>query len=147
MTEELRATVITDASYDHNTKAGAWAAWVTVSDGKPTRIKRAKVFNNLAKSPYQAELWATLNGIHLACRAGATDVLVQTDCLAVVDGHNNGKYEKQPARMGITCKITAKHVRGHTKVQDKRSWCNRWCDKEAGILMRQQRKELRKGLK
>jgi len=143
----MDATVITDASYCPKSHAGAWAAWVTISPeiegDKPRRLQKAANFRQLASSAYEAELWASLNGINMAVRAGATQILVQTDCLAVVNGLNDKKYNIELTQLGISpsC-IKAKHVRGHTRVQDKRSWCNRWCDAEAGKLMKQQRVQL-----
>lgn len=129
-----RATVITDASWCPNTKAGGWATWVAMNKG---RIKKAGLFKELADTPTQAELWAALNGVWFAVEAGATEVLVQTDCQGVVDQINKAQIPDLKYFQGMT--IIARHVRGHTKVQDARSFVNRWCDTEARIHMRKQR--------
>lgn len=136
--KRVRATVITDASWCPQTKAGGWASWVTMSSG---RIKRAGLFKELAGTPTQAELWAALNGIWYAVEAGATDILVQTDCQGVVDQINKATIPDLRYFKGLN--IIARHVRGHTKVDDSRSFVNRWCDTEAKVHMRKQRADIR----
>lgn len=132
------ATVITDASWCPNTKAGGWASWVTMSCG---RIKKAGLFKDLAATPTQAELWAALNGIWFAVEAGATEILIQTDCQGVVDQINKAVIPDMKHFTGIT--IVARHVKGHTEKEEARFYVNRWCDTEAKIHMRKQRANIR----
>lgn len=147
---ERRATVITDASYCHRTKAAGWAAWIR-TDGQPP-IKRYGTFKDTPSGPAQAELWASYNGLYFAHAVGATTVLLQTDCMAVVDKFNGnmsalaGSLKAKPyaelKAKGINLQIKAKHVKGHTKTQDARSYCNRWCDEWAKKQMRKQRRSI-----
>lgn len=141
----MKATVITDASFCPETGAAGWAAWVAHDKGK---IKRFGAFKRPPKNSGQAELWAALNGVALAAKAGAIDVLLQTDCMEVVNLLNGNKHKvyQALALVGIkeTIKVSTFHVRGHTHSSWKgaRFWVNRWCDGRAGAVMREQWKSL-----
>lgn len=97
---------------------------------------------------------AAINGVWLAVQHGATDVLLQTDCMAVVDMFNGTtkkpllkrEFADAMQRAGVN-HITrkAKHVRGHTRVADARSYVNRWCDVKAREAMRRARAKLLNG--
>lgn len=141
------ATSITDASFCPNTKASAWAAWVKV-DGILAPIKRHGYFKVPVAHSEQAELYAALIGIWFAKEHNALGVLVQTDCISVVDAINGvarkgstlETYHREMAEKGLThLTLKARHVKGHTAMPDARSWINRWCDQAAGQLMREQR--------
>ena len=138
----MRTTVITDASFCSETKAGGWAAWIAYDVGP--KGQHSGMFRSRPPNSGVAELQAALNGIWLAYQNGARDILIQTDCLAIVhaaqgkgaygEAFRLAKRDHFPAAV-----IRAKHVKGHSDVQDARSWCNRWCDKQAKIHMRKQR--------
>lgn len=130
---KLKATVITDASYCPRTRAGGWAAWITSDEG---RTQHAGCFKDLAKTPTEAELWAMLNGIWLAYEAGATEILVQSDCTGAVHLINSKCPE---TRLFKGVHIYARHVKGHTDIKEPRFYVNRWCDEEAKKHMRKQR--------
>lgn len=141
-----RATVITDASFCDRTKAAGWAAWIRL-DGVPP-IKRFGAFLDRPDGIATAEIWAAINGICIAVRAGADEVLVQSDAMAVIDavqGKPHHHYPRlwrelfQPTLTRLDLRIPhvrAKHVRGHTTTQDARSYVNRWCDQHAKREMR-----------
>ena len=142
-----RATVITDASFCDKEQIGGWAAWVRI-DGRAEPIKKYADFRVPVRNSREAEMFAAVNGIWLAAKYGATEVLVQTDCVAVVDMLNGATQKKSLKRdfaaamqkAGVAAvKRSAKHVRGHTTVSDARSYVNRWCDKMAKTAMRRQR--------
>lgn len=141
----MKATVITDASFCPETNAAGWAAWVSPDRGD--RIKRFGKFKRKPKDSGQAELWAALNGVALAAGAGATDVLLQTDCMQVVNllRDNKDKIYQSLAIAGITVRprVVVFHVKGHTRFGAAKFWVNRWCDTQAGIIMRRQRIELK----
>lgn len=91
---------------------------------------------------------AAINGIWLAHTAGASRILLQTDCMAVIQTLSGSIYNErlrliwEKARLRYQFGgIETRHVKGHTQVADKRSWVNRWCDREAGKYMRAQRKD------
>lgn len=140
----MRATVITDASFCSNTKAGGWAAWIAYDGGHKGR--HAGAFRDRPPNSGIAELQAVFNGLWLAYKEGARGILVQTDCMSVVHAvrgtgpyaHLYGAAKRDHFPQAA---IRARHVKGHTSVQDSRSYCNRWCDSEAKRHMRAQRKE------
>lgn len=143
----MKATVITDASFCHETKASGWAAWIRI-DGRPDPIKAYGSFKAPVDSATDAEMMAALNGLWLAYKHGATTALLQTDCLAVVEACSQPRRQpkvRQRWLVGLEhCglagfPVSARHVRGHTKIQDARSYVNRWCDKHAKQSMREAR--------
>ncbi len=145
----MKATVITDASFCPETGASGWAAWVTYSKGtERERIKRYGTFKRKPKDSGQAELWAALNGVALAAKAGALDILLQTDCMQVVnllrDNQDKVYQSLELAKISTRPKVSTFHVKGHTNSSWKgaRFWVNRWCDAQAGAQMRRQRKSL-----
>jgi ribonuclease HI len=144
-----KATVITDASWDSRTLAGGWAAWIRI-DGVQGPIKGS---GPLLKQPDQAdtaEIMAAINGIYLARSRGAGAILLQTDCVLVVSMIRQTAKQKQMIRWNDYAdradinlgSLTAKHVKGHTRVDDARSYVNRWCDSEAKRHMRVVRSRL-----
>jgi ribonuclease HI len=141
----LKATVISDASFCAQTKAAGRAFWITIDGGE--RIKKSGKFKTTPKNPSQAELWAALNGLAIALSRNCEFVLLQTDCLQVVKllKDKNSKYLKEiVTNISHDFQIATKHVKGHSVVQDKRSYVNRWCDKQAKIHMMEQREEIKK---
>lgn len=143
------ATVICDASFyreqkgpPRGTGVGGWAAWVRI-DHVPRVVKgygsiRAK---NLYSST-EAEVYAALNGIWLALQYGATDVLVRSDCMTVcqlidktarVGGKTHHVWWEALKRedMKVPGLLSARHVKGHSKIVDPASWVNDWADRHA----------------
>jgi ribonuclease HI len=145
------ATVICDASFrrvaNQATHAG-WAAWVKgdggiAVKGYGTLTTRADMNSTIA------EMYAALNGIWLASKAGADVVLVRSDCMAVVqaiDGKLKKKYlidlwGNSLHKHGMAhLQVNARHVKGHGKVNNPATWVNDWCDKHAKFAQRQSRK-------
>ena len=145
----LRATVITDASYCPLTGAGGWAGWIKI-DNLAT-IKESGVLLQSANST-AAEVMAAANGVWCAARAGARQLLLQSDCMAVihiVGGRSRAPHlieiwqtlMAMPVMAGV--QITARHVKGHGVVKDARTWVNDWCDKTARVHMERKRAALR----
>lgn len=140
----MRATVICDASFCHETKAGGWACWIAYDD--KAKGRHSGKFRSRPKDSGIAELQAVLNGIWISYQNGARDILIQTDCTSVVHaikgvGAYARTYLQAKAEHFPQAVIRSKHVRGHTSVDDARSWCQRWCDAEAKKHMRDQRKQ------
>jgi len=146
----LYATVISDASYCSETNAGGWAVYIRI-DGVGTPIKVHNMFRTLVTDSTAAEMRAALNGLWLAERNGAEAMLLQTDCLAVVNLINGNVRDSPLRKLFIdACEyacinpanVRARHVRGHTRVKDARSYVNRWCDRHARQAMRLHRQQL-----
>lgn len=143
-----KATVIVDASYCPDTFASGWAAWVRV-DAVADAIKMYGTFKTQPRNSGEAEVMAAINGIWIAARAGASFILVQSDCMAVI--HLLEETTSSP-RMRELWQNSLKdngldrlildgaHVKGHTRNMDARSWVNRWCDAQARIAMLEVRK-------
>ena len=148
----ISATVITDASFCHETRAAGWAAYVRV-DTMANPVRMSAAFKSPLVNSAEAELLAAVNGLWLATQRGADQLLLQTDCIAVVT-IVNGRSRKGLLRLkfAAACEaagldpeiITARHVKGHSGVLDARSHVNRWCDRHARAAMRHQRKQLLK---
>lgn len=139
----MKATVITDASFCPETCAAGWAAWV--SPDKGLRVKRYGAFKKQPADSNEAELWAAINGVCIAAKAGATNILLQTDCMAVVHTLNKDQLEIRKALTLLdinSVRVKVYHVKGHTTWNGARYWVNRWCDARAGEVMRAQRKLL-----
>lgn len=140
----MRATVITDASFCSETKAGGWAAWIAYDRGP--KGQHSGSFRSRPPNSGVAELQAALNGIWIAYQNGARDILIQTDCMAIVhavqgSGGYASAYRLARVEHFPQAAVRAKHVKGHSQTSDARSWCNRWCDAQAKIHMRKQRGE------
>lgn len=131
------ATVITDASFDPKTHAAGWACWITMNGH---RFKHGGNFRSRPRHSTEAEFWAALNGIDLARRWGATDILAQTDCENIVVRLNR-RVKEVRAVLSNGERLLAKHVKGHSRIKQAKYWCNNWCDREAKKFMRKQRRE------
>jgi len=153
-----RATVISDASFYQGSRLdlrqgivrgpfAGWAAWVRV-DNKPEAVKGFGVLKKCDTSA-EAEVYAVLNGVWLAARAGAKIILVRTDCMAVIhliEGKTRAErmlsiWDDAFARedmKGLT--VSGRHVKGHGQINNAASYVNDWCDKHAGIAMRKSRR-------
>ena len=148
MSNARRATVITDASFCHTTRAGGYGIWISM-DGM-ARVQKSGVIKGSPANATDAEFKAALIGIWYAYQCGARVILIQTDCMAVVQTIGGSRSAGQAAyRRALEdakskhfpdCSLRARHVKGHTTVADARSYVNRWCDHHAGIAMRAERK-------
>ena len=144
----ISATVITDASYCHATGVAGWAAWVKSS----TFCKMKHGVLIPCANSAEAELYAAMNGIWFPVNAGATSILLQSDNMQVVNALNdeggkwmNSLWRRIKAEHFRDIKVRAKHVKGHTNVQDARSFVNRWCDSKAKEHMLIERKKKQHG--
>lgn len=139
----IRATVITDASFCPKTKSAGWAAWVIVS-ATEHRVKRYDVFKKKPGNSTEAEKWALMNGLHIAIKLGCNNILLQTDCMSAVSYFaSRDNLLKYYPKLDPLIKIRTRHVKGHTLLNDKRSYVNRWCDKHARIALNLSRQSLR----
>lgn len=124
------STVLTDASFCHDTGASGWAAWVRIDE--KTLVKKSGIFKESPSNCIEAELWAAYNGIHIAQQNGAKKILLQTDCKT-----NIKKLLRDKKFKGI---LTCRHIKAHTNRKEARFYCNDWCDRQAKQHMRKQRK-------
>ena len=59
------ATIITDASFNQYDKSAGWAAWITCGG---ERLKKYGEFKSQIESPFEAEVYAIINGFYLALK-------------------------------------------------------------------------------
>lgn len=137
----MRATVLTDASYDHTRRVGGWSAWVRV-DNYPLPIKGYGAFRGDVRNSSEAEVMAALNGLYIASNRGVVEALVRSDCMAVehlIQGKCKSDYLLALWRGAMSSqwgsrfqRISSRHVKGHADPnRHKAGWVNDWCDKHA----------------
>ncbi|MCK9513557.1 MAG: reverse transcriptase-like protein [Pigmentiphaga sp.] len=147
-----KATVITDASFCPDTKIGTWAGWIKMDvPPYPGPIRGSGRLRHSEDST-TAEVMAAANGCYLAAANGASHILLQSDCMAVIHlVEGRGKAERLLAiwedlmGRGVMAGvfITARHVKGHGRIHNARTWVNDWCDRTAYEIMRKARAEHR----
>lgn len=146
----LRATVITDASFDPETGAAGWAAWIRHNNDGGVPVTQSGKIRGRCQNSTEAEIKAAINGVFIAARCGATHVLLQSDCMSVIhlakgtakspwmlDLWNEAMYSAPFA--GLV--IRGKHVKGHGPINSARAYVNDWCDKYSRQHMRRGRKD------
>lgn len=137
----MRATIITDASWNPSNKAAGWACWIRYDDQQLVQFSAA--FKSLMISAGRAEYCAVINSIAMAIKSSQrplTNILVQTDCMDVVMTiKRKGRALIEQELPGwVIPEITIRHVKGHVRNPQKTNhWCNNWCDKEAKKKMRE----------
>lgn len=146
----ITATVICDASFCHNQKVGGWAAWVRI-DGVAEPIKGYGTIKSPMKSSTHAEGYAALNGIWMARQYGASRILVRSDNMCVVNALDKSKPMSTIERwLRLRAKeidfdltgIRSQHVKAHGDAsRSAAAYVNDWCDKHAGLAMREARKQ------
>lgn len=129
-----RATSMTDAGFCPRLRIGTYAVWLRI-DGLPAAVRASGVLASDPANANEAEVYAALCGVWLAQRRGAREVLVQSDSMAVIEAVRGTHrlyaplWRAELQEHGLhDMVVRAKHVKGHTNVDDARSWVNRWCD-------------------
>ena len=143
-------TINTDASFCSKTGVGGYAFWIK-SD--LFTLKEFGAFNQSCLNSTDAELKCIINAV--ARLVSNKDVnfsyvlVINTDSKGAISWMRNPKnevakifqfYLKELNAKGYLKTVAYKHVKGHTNVNDSRSFVNRWCDEMAGQEMRKQRK-------
>jgi ribonuclease HI len=141
-------TIITDASYDWNTKSGAWAVWIKSNRGT---YEGAKALTPKMGSSTVAEVLAAANGIYIARKreliVPGDRIVIRVDNLAAMD-HCKGTVKKTKivgfdmklivqARELIRgiCKegieVDYRHIKAHSGVSKADKWVHNKVDKMA----------------
>lgn len=144
----MRVTIIADASYCPNTKAGGWGIWVASERGKHGD---GGAFEKQVDGSCAAEMMAVVNGLHRATKYNLAQkgdhILLQTDCQSAIDAFSGKRniYNKDEAKakkmlyaiklkIGLT--LSFRHVKGHSKSKEARYVTNNLCDERAKKGMR-----------
>lgn len=132
-------TAYTDASFNQH---GGWAVWLRSERG---RVIRQGVCPSQVTDSFLAELWAIKQALEIAITEwpDTERVLINTDCLALVDALQPGAaYISREEAATIQEEIWAfafakyltlhlKHVKAHTNGSDVRSYINRAVDQKS----------------
>lgn len=150
----MNVTIISDASWCPNTKAGGYGYWIACQRG---RKAGGGVIRRRVTSSQSAEMMAVVNGVWHGLNDGyvlSGDVLlIQTDCLNAIDLFRRGAGRTPEEREviqffhelldGNALEVSFRHVRGHTNGDTPRTYVNNVCDKTAKKHMRKMRTHLR----
>ena len=142
----MLVTINTDASFHKDYNVGAYAFWI-VCNG--IRTKRYGAFKRSCDSPTDAETKCIINALkkNLINRDVTHKIIINTDSLNSIriltnDRKGISKYNlfwgKKLRRryVGILkqykdIEIEFRHVKAHSNINDKRSYVNEWCDRQA----------------
>lgn len=132
-------TAYTDASFHQR---GGWAVWLRSERGRI--VRQGKCPDTITDS-FAAELWAIKQALEISVAEWPEGevVLINTDCLAAIDGlqpgaPNFGREELVDIQEAIESFVFAnyltlrfKHVKAHTGQSDVRSYINRAVDQKS----------------
>lgn len=151
----MNITLNCDASFSKKYRVGSFAYWVTCNMG---RLRRSGSLKGGINDPTEAEMKCILNALKFIIvdnRRVFNEVqrfYVNTDSLNakwMFEGHQNkitkyGRVKPEWKRLNKIYnrkffseirkhkkEIRFYHVKGHSGVQDSRSYVNEWCDKAA----------------
>lgn len=145
-------TINVDASFHPQEKVGGYAFWIVCSKFV---IKKGGMFKTNPKNSTEAELMGIANAAYTLLKTPDLPycrlVVVNNDCLNAhekIGQKSNNKIGKETANIfkqirgvlyypGAQTKIHLRHVKAHSGIDDKRSYVNEWCDKEAKKWMRE----------
>lgn len=155
----ITATVISDASFYEQGRPpkqrtfGGWAAYVRIDDNPKPVKGYGSIHNHTDKlTSTSCEMFAAINGIWLAKQYGATEVLVRSDCMAVICAISGGNLTDKMRSVWLRALTLAQcldinlrshHLRAHTEAIDAASWVNDWCDRHARKGMYSSRKGIK----
>ena len=145
----MKVTIMTDASVCPTGAAGYGFWIVSARGGTPG----GGSFKSNIKDGYEGEFKAAVNalsyGVNNSLIQANDAVLVQLDNKGVVDilkGKAKPREDLEVAHSMLKkilnahkLKLRARHVKGHTKVNDQRSKANRMCDMRARLAMKEAR--------
>lgn len=146
----MTVTLFVDASFFHETRSGAWAFYAI---SQVDRLTYAGRFQQPIKDSSHAELAAIASALHVilphrVC-AGARKILVQTDCVAAISWIDQARCDHHPlvvaqiyadlAKYGV--ELETRHIKAHVGVEEPRTYCHDWCDREARRIARRMHAE------
>lgn len=147
-------TVMSDASFCHETKASGWGIWIKSERGF---FQGGGNFKEDPANNYEAEAMALAIAVHHAFSQGPAEhgdhLIIQTDCMMVI--HALTGYRKKPAigqlkevvdyiadRSKEKCfSWEVRHVKAHAPTAGKRNYVNDLCDRHAKQYMKAQKKQ------
>ena len=142
-------TINTDAGFLPIQKVGSYAYWIK---GNGLKLTGSGIFKDECKNSLDAEKKAIVNALAVLYNSNfkAEKIIINRDCIyAKQSGCELSKKMKNYLRkikirsIGLSHKnyagsgyVEYRHVKGHSKNMDARSWVNRWCDSECSRLLK-----------
>lgn len=145
-------TINTDAGFSYKYKIGTFAYWVK---GHGIHLKGSGVLKEKCTNPWECEMKAMINALHVLKRSNHAPIIgfiFNRDSKTAYSKQNGNLLQKLLYKeiqffkhdainvLGITAFESAtkkqneyaifRHVEGHSEIEDKRSWVNRWLDTE-----------------
>lgn len=138
----MTATINTDASHSPIKKIGSYAFWIVMNN---RRYMSSGLLRGKIEDSNEAELKAIANALHHLLvnikPETITKLYINTDSTTAIHLINekkvtskSGKYGKELALIQSLVKnvnFEMRHVKGHRRVNSKRTYVNDWCDKES----------------
>lgn len=151
----MLVTLMTDASFCHDTRAGGYGFWAISERAK---LGGGGPLKNRVSGACAAEMMAVVNGLDAARKQGVAETgdhfLVQVDSMDAIARFNgrvqpNHSDEKDALialnaftrEHGVT--VSFRHVKAHSGKKDQRSRANQHCDRRAKEGMRTARQGYR----
>lgn len=148
-------TINTDASHSPTTQVAAWATWIKSSH---YLIKEAGLFPEPVPNSSVAELMAIEQALILLDKLidsqeflrdhrdhGTIIIYFNTDSMwsvhalkGLVKRSKHVAIARRIKSLADPYEIIPRHVKGHTKQDDARSWVNNWCDRQSRSLVRKE---------
>ncbi len=153
MNDGWAATIIVDASWCPETKAGGYGFWIASNRGK---VGGGHALNGAIESSTLAEMQAVCNALFIAKNEGyvfpGDEVLVQTDCRAAIqgfEGYRTTEGAEAEARntylkLNQSIYVELRHVKGHSRSLLNRFRAQSRCDYNAYQAMLVARKLLKR---
>jgi len=154
----MNVTIIADASYCSETRAGGWAAWVASNRGK---CSFSGPFKTGLESSVNAEMAGVVNAVSKAIQKGylrsGDHLYLQSDCQSILNRFRCHRgflpaKDTEKARIMLhfsrlmaahNLKLTVRHVKGHSQKKRSRYAAQRHCDHLAYQHMAQVRSQYR----
>lgn len=140
-------TITTDISYCYQTKRAAYAFWISTENGP---IKKSGMLKGDLNGSTTAEVLCIANAVHFLVKNSfrCRRLIVNTDSMhgatliRTFRKHRNKHIEKAIELINATLfgrfdEVIYRHVKAHNGTNDKRSYVNDWCDREAKRVMRE----------
>lgn len=139
----MLVTIMCDASFCHDTKAGGFGYWIASGRGKKGGGGSFKIDCDNSEN---AETLAIVNSLYIACNEQLVQegdrVLIQSDCTGAIrwfegKGISANRQKVRALELfnnkvdELKLHVLFRHVKGHSKKKDARSRSNNHCDKRA----------------
>ena len=150
----MNVTILADASYCPETKVGGYGFWIASQRGKLDGGSKLTWKGGAIATSTIAEMMAIAGALYMGVTNGLVlqydSILFQTDCMGAIQAFQGTRYNLVSQELSVLkyfnemqnsleLKVSFRHVKGHTNVDDARSASNRMCDKRAKQFMRSAR--------